>query len=104
MTGKDYKWFFDVYLREAQLPELIAIRNGGRLEVSWKVPRGLPFPMPVEVQVDDHLFYLEMANGSETIVVPPTAHVVLDPEARVLKQSDAADDYRKWKEAIRKGG
>ena len=102
VTGKDYGWFFDVYLRQAQLPELIATRDGGRLKVSWKVPHGLPFPMPVEVQVDGRLHYLKMANGSETIVVPPSAHVVLDPEARILEQSDAADNYRKWKEGLRK--
>jgi hypothetical protein len=58
----------------------------------------------VEVQVDGRLRYLKMVNGSEAIVVPPTAHVVLDPEARVLKQSDAADNYGKWKEGLRKGG
>ena len=44
VTGKDYAWFFDVYLRQAQLPELIATRDGGRLKVSWKVPPGGAFP------------------------------------------------------------
>jgi aminopeptidase N len=102
VTGKDYAWFFDVYLRQAQLPELIATRDGGRLKVSWRAPHGLPFPMPVELQVDGCLRYLKMVDGSETIVIPPTAHVVLDPEARVLKQSDAADNYRRWKEGLRK--
>jgi len=58
--------------------------------------------MPVDVQVDGRLRYLTMVDGSEAIVVPPTAHVVLDPEARVLKQSDAADNYRKWKQESRK--
>jgi aminopeptidase N len=38
VTGKDMDWFFDVYLRQAALPELIETREGDRLTLRWKTP------------------------------------------------------------------
>ena len=31
VTGKDYQWFFDVYLYQPALPELVATRDGDTL-------------------------------------------------------------------------
>ncbi len=99
MTGKDYGWFFDVYLRKAALPELVQTREGGTLTLSWKAPDGLPFPMPVEVQIDGEVERLAMTGGKDTIAVPPDAHVVIDPDARILKRSRALEEYNAWKAA-----
>ena len=44
VTGKDYDWFFDVYLRRAALPELIEARSGDKLTLLWLTPDNLPFP------------------------------------------------------------
>lgn len=90
-AGRDLSWFFDVYLREAALPELIETRAGGKLTLSWKTPKGAPFPLPVEVAVNGETRKLAMAAGSETIDLPPGAHVVIDPMARVLRRSDAIE-------------
>ncbi len=46
VTGKDYTWFFDVYLYQAALPKVVSVRENGMLKVRWQVPGGLPFPMP----------------------------------------------------------
>lgn len=90
-AGRDLTWFFDVYLREAALPELIETRNGGKLTLAWKTPRGAPFPLPIEVAVNGEPRTLAMAGGSETIDVPAEAHVVIDPMARVLRRSMAIE-------------
>lgn len=99
VTGEDYGWFFDVYLRKAALPELVETRDGGMLNLSWKAPDGLPFPMPVEVQIDDEVERLAMTGGKDSIAVAPGAHVVIDPAARILKRSRALEEYKAWKAA-----
>ncbi|MES2055527.1 MAG: M1 family metallopeptidase [Pseudomonadota bacterium] len=100
VTGADHRWFFDVYLRQAALPELIEVREGSKLTLSWKVPGDLPFPMPVEVQVDGKDMRVAMAGGTGTITVAPEAHVVTDPNSRILKRSIAVEELQAWRSAI----
>ena len=94
VTGKDYRWFFDAYLRRAALPELVEARSGDTLTLMWLTPDDVPFPMPVEVAVDDTLRKVEMGDGATTITVPASAHVVIDPFARILKRSRAVEAYQ----------
>ncbi len=102
VTGKDYGWFFDVYLRQAALPELVETRSGNTLSLSWKVPGGDAFPMPVEVQVGDRIEKLAMTGGRGTLDVPADAHVVIDPWARVLKRSTAVEELQAWNASRKK--
>ncbi len=90
-AARDLGWFFDVYLREAALPELIETRDGNRVTLRWAAPRGLPFPLPIDVAVDGQVRRLAMAGGSQTIDVPPGAHIVADPMARTLRRSAAIE-------------
>ncbi|MDH7972293.1 M1 family metallopeptidase [Sphingomonas sp. AR_OL41] len=99
VTGKDFGWFFDVYLRQAALPELIETRQGDRLNLRWQVPGGHPFPMPVEVQVDGRIVRVAMAGGTGSLVVPRHAHFVSDPFSRILKRSRAVEDFQAWKDS-----
>ena len=96
VTGKDYGWFFDVYLKQAELPRLIRTRKGDQLTLAWQTPENLPFPMPIEVKVGDTVTKLPMTDGTGTLTVPEGAHVVVDPWARVLKHSDAIQAYQEW--------
>ena len=98
VTGKDYGWFFDVYLREAALPDLVTTRTGGTLALAWKAPGDKPFPMPIEVSIDGRTQRVEMPGGHTTLSVPATAHVVIDPWARVLRRSEAVEAYQAWLE------
>lgn len=93
-SGRDLRWFFDAYLRQAALPELVATRRDGMLTLVWKA--AAPFPMPVEVQIDDRVERLDMTGGSGALPVPEGAHVVLDPAARVLKRSEAVESLQAW--------
>ena len=99
VTGKDYGWFFDVYLRQAALPELVETRAGDHLTLSWQAPGGGPFPMPVEVQVGDRVERVAMTGGTGTLTVPADAHVVIDPYARVLRRSVAVEEAQAWRAA-----
>lgn len=93
-TGRDMAWFFDVYLSQAALPDLIQRRDGDRLALEWKAPNGRPFPMPVEVQVGDRTERIAMTGGRGSLAAPAGAHVVIDPYARVLKRERAIEEMQ----------
>ena len=90
-TGKEFGWFFDVYLRQAALPDLIEQRSDAGLTLRWQVPVDGPFPLPVEVEVDGVRQTLQMTGGSGSIPVRPGAHIVIDPMARLLRRSPAIE-------------
>ncbi|MFM9829674.1 MAG: M1 family metallopeptidase [Sphingomonas sp.] len=96
ITGKDYDWFFDVYLRRAALPELVTARTDTTLALRWKVPGDVIFPMPVEVQVGDDIRRVEMTAGAGTLEVAATTHIVIDPSARILKRSLAVEQFQAY--------
>lgn len=97
VTGQNWQWFFDVYLYQAGLPKLTVSRNATQLQLKWVAPNGKPFPLPVEVSIDNVVQKVPMTGGLATITVPQGAHVVVDPMARVLKQDDAVDAFQSWK-------
>ena len=99
VTGKDYGWFFDVYLRQAALPDLIETRGARRLTLRWDAPGGRPFPLPVEVRVGQRIVRLPMIAGMGSVAVPAGTHVVIDPDARVLRRSIAVEQYQAWRDA-----
>lgn len=103
VTGKDYRWFFDVYLYRAALPELIAERDGGMLKLRWKVRDDLPFPMPVEVRVDGRIVTLPMTGGTGELAAGPGVAVVIDPHSKILRRSEAIDQYQAWRAAQPQG-
>ena len=97
VTGKDYRWFFDVYLRRAALPELIETQHPDRVTLRWRAPGGLPFPMPVELQVGDRIERVAMTDGVGVVQRPADAHVVVDPWSRILRRSVAIEQYQAWR-------
>lgn len=99
VTGKDYKWFFDVYLYQAALPKLIAEHDGGMLRLRWLTPNDLPFPMPVEVRVDGRIVTLPMTDGKGATPAAKFSAITLDPNSKILMQSDAIDKYQAWRAA-----
>lgn len=99
VTGTDYQWFFDIYLYQADLPDLVEKREGNVLSLSWKTPGDKPFPMPIEVSVDGAVTRLAMAGGKDILTVPESAHVVIDPSARVLRRSTTIEELQAWNAA-----
>jgi aminopeptidase N len=84
-SGTELDWFFEVYLRQPKLPKLVTEKAENQVKLHWDSPDGLPFPMPVEVQVGETTKRYEMTNGSITIPVSPGQNVVVDPHGWILK-------------------
>jgi aminopeptidase N len=104
VTGKDYKWFFDVYFYRAALPKAVVTRENGMLKVRWQVPDNLPFPMPLDMRVDGKIVTLPMTDGIGETPAGERAAVTIDPRSRILMQSDAIDAYQAWRAAHPNGG
>jgi aminopeptidase N len=85
IAGADLSWFFEVYVRQAELPRLVMDRQGTTVELRWEAPAGLPFPMPVDVKVDGRTRRVEMPGGHATLAVGARASVELDPDNWVLR-------------------
>ncbi len=97
VTGKDYRWFFDVYLRQAALPDLVETRAGDRVTFAWTVPGGGAFPMPIDVQIGTTTTRLSMTDGRGTLTIPVGTHYIVDPDAKVLRRSVAVEEMRAWR-------
>jgi aminopeptidase N len=85
IAGSDLAWFFEVSLRQPELPRLVMDRQGTTVDLRWEAPAGLPFPMPVDVKVDGRTRRVEMPDGHATLTVAARSSVDLDPDAWVLK-------------------
>ena len=101
VTGRDLRWFFDVYLYDAALPKLDAVQHGDTLELRWIVASGKPFPMPVEIQVGNKLQTVPMEHGSGQLHVPAGSLLIIDPRSKVLRDEPHVDAFRQWKAAQR---
>jgi aminopeptidase N len=95
-TGRDYGWFFDVYLFSAPLPELVATRDATGLSLRWKVAGDKPFPMPLQVRVDGRDIDVAMADGRGRIELPPHALYTIDPHSRVLREEPRFKAWQDW--------
>jgi len=85
ITGKDHGWFFDVYLRSAQLPELLATRDATGLSLRWKTQGDKPFPLPVQVRVGRRDVEVAMAGGRGHVDLAAGETYTLDPHSKVLR-------------------
>lgn len=96
VSGRDLSWFFNVYLYQAKLPALDEQRVGNTLTLRWRAPHDLPFPMPVEVQVDGTVHTLPMTHGEGSLDVPADALVVIDPHSKLLRELPHVTEYQQW--------
>lgn len=90
-TGKDFSWFFDVYLYQPKLPKLVETRTEDTVTFSWNSPQNLPFPMPLEVSVNGEVQVLDITSPN-TITVTPFDVVIADPNSKVLRYEARYDN------------
>jgi aminopeptidase N len=98
-AGEDVSWLVDTYLYEAGMPELEKTRENGRLTLSWSVPGGRPFPMPVDVAVNGEVKVVEISSDAGILEVPDTARVVIDPDSKILRALPIIGDCEEQTEA-----
>jgi aminopeptidase N len=84
-SGMKLDWFFEVYLRQPKLPRLITEKTGNQITLRWDVPEGLPFPMPIEIQVGNSTKRYEMSSGTVTVPIESGQNVIVDPQGWILK-------------------
>lgn len=98
-SGRDLTWFFRGYLYNAALPDLRQTREGGQLSLEWVTGDGGVFPMPVEVEIDGRRQTVPMTGGRGRIAVPASAHVLIDPENKVLRREAFIETWEARKAA-----
>jgi len=96
VTGKDMQWFFNVYLYQTALPEIVATREGEQLHLAWSVPGKGPFPMPVDVRIGDRIVTLPMADGRGDVTLPEGASYTIDPDSKLLRRDTGIEAYRDY--------
>ncbi len=101
-SGRDLNWFFDVYMYQAELPELIATPAPGRLALRWKTTADKPFPMPVEVRVGDRLETVAMQDGQGSLALPDGASWTLDPHSKLLRRALHIEQFQAYKKEHKK--
>jgi len=84
-SGVKLDWFFEVYLRQPQLPRLVTEPREGGVMLRWEAPGGLPFPMPIEVSVGGQTRRVEMPQGSVLLPVAAGEQLVVDARQWVLR-------------------
>ena len=86
VAERELDWFFETYLRRAELPALASELIGGKLELRWETET--PFPMPVPVRIGDQIVRVDMSRGHASVPVPAGAPVELDPHGWLLRADD----------------
>lgn len=78
-------WFFELYLRQPKLPKLVTETNGNTMTLRWETPNDMPFPMPIDVEVEGKTQRVEMRDGKGSL--SSTGSPAVDPKGWVLKTS-----------------
>lgn len=83
-SGMDLSWFFDVYLRQPQLPVLKTQVANNRLNLYWETPDDLPFAMPVDVRIDGTTRRLSVTQEGIELPLRPGQRPEIDPDNWVM--------------------
>jgi aminopeptidase N len=95
VTGEDFSWMVNGYLKQANLPELVLDRTDTSLTLSWTGVND--FPMPIPVQINQQIQVLDMSKGIATIAVSKQDKVLIDPEMKVLRKLPISYDCESFK-------
>ncbi len=85
LTGKDYTWFFDIYLKVAEPPRLHAHLTKTRLSLNWETENKRDFPMPVDIRIKSKTYRIKMPNGRAVVELLPNHIPIIDPDEKILK-------------------
>ncbi len=86
ISGRKLGWFFDLYLNQPKLPKLVSEIREGKVMLRWETPKGYPFPMPVEIEVNGKIERIEMPEGGAALPAERYATGRLDPNMWILKE------------------
>ena len=70
-------------------------REGNRLALEWVTGDGAAFPMPVEIEIDgESLVTVPMTGGRGVLSVRADAHVLIDPDNKVLRRDVFIEEWK----------
>jgi len=79
VSGKKLDWFWEAYFRQASLPHLKAEIKNDSLYLQWQIDNNVPFPLPVEVKMNDEVLKVELSGGKGSIEIPEGVEPIIDP-------------------------
>lgn len=97
VTDRDLTWFFDVYIYQAQLPNLVVERAKDSISIAWKIENNKPFSMPIEIQINGVISTLDLTNPV-VMSINKTDVVIIDPASKVLRHAKYIDEYQAFLE------
>jgi len=80
VSDKKLDWFWEVYFRQASLPFLNAEIIDGSLHLKWETENNIPFPVPVEIKIDDVTLRISMKDGEGSVKISTETVPVIDPD------------------------
>jgi aminopeptidase N len=87
ISGRELDWFFEVYVRQPELPKLFHSVRDGKLFLQWETPGDLDFSLPVDVRIGDNVERVDMTNGEAVIDVNvPADQIEIDPDHWILME------------------
>ncbi|MGK0304357.1 MAG: aminopeptidase N [Gammaproteobacteria bacterium] len=85
LTGEDYTWLFEVYLKQAALPELKQTRTRDKLVLKWQTSDNLAFPMPITISINGKSATYTTIDDQIILEVNKKDHIIIDPKMKVLR-------------------
>jgi aminopeptidase N len=86
VTAEDLSWFFEIHLRTAAVPELLAHQTGEGVLLEWRTENELPFDMPVPVRVNGEMTRVEFAHNSARLEGLSLEDLQIDPFMQILRK------------------
>ncbi|RQV93026.1 MAG: M1 family peptidase [Calditrichaeota bacterium] len=84
VCGKNYDWFKDVYLYNAELPSLKVQQNEVGVKLSWVTKDNLPFNMPLELKTENGVQKIAFADNVANIDLIRDEILEFDPNNWIL--------------------
>ena len=88
VCGKNYDWFKNVYLYNAEVPSLIIQQNENRVVLRWKTIDNLPFNMPLELKTKNGIQKIEFDKNIANIDIARDEILEFDPNKWILFNID----------------
>lgn len=86
VAGRDLSWFFEVYLRSGELPELVSEQDGDDVLLTWHTQNDLSFDMPVPIRIGATTTRVEFRDNSARLANTQLSDIQIDPQMRILRK------------------
>lgn len=86
VAGSNLNWFFEVYVRDDELPVLTGAQEGQDVVLRWTTAKQLRFDMPVPVRINGRIERVEFTDNTARLAATRLADIMIDPDMQILRQ------------------